>query len=428
MLGPFLFFEVPSKLSRSFDKFSHPRSAMSDVSLTTVIQRASVLIDSSRPEKSENLQQVLTTRLGSHDSALGRHEQDRSGANLQSLQQETAFKCLQELKSIQDIEGSQLPSSHASESEVPVGAIGTRDLATIRTLLSIVLKWGVQPSYTKMIQSWPITTSKVPTTSHIIDLTGAPEAYMTTRDLVLDLLTFIFPDGVHGRINDTIITVSIIERHLHDLLRPCLALGWLPKSMSSPQMPVVDEIRPKIMRLLSRYNFLDICLISAFSHSTLVFRHIRSFLHLVLCWTKPRCPRSMFVRLVLHCSADNYFVLTGCTGFLSLSLAKRMTAAMRMTKFLLISSITYTRSSLVFPCTSQLRYGICMTHQITLLILSLDIFCHHGSAFNRSSEYAAFSTIEECPPIRLRPLTYAVWGKQLQTPANRHIPDQEVSP
>jgi hypothetical protein len=83
----------------------------------------------------------------------------------------------------------------------------------------------------------------------IIDLTTTPEDYRQLSSFLVRILALLLPDGLHGRLPQTLITTTLLDRHLTDILKPCIALGWLPKSLSSEGTPTLDEIRPKIMRL-----------------------------------------------------------------------------------------------------------------------------------------------------------------------------------
>jgi len=61
----------------------------------------------------------------------------------------------------------------------------------------------------------------------------------------------LFPRGVHGTIPQTLITSTILNRHVTDILRPGIALGWVPKALSTESFLVADDLRPFIMRLMS---------------------------------------------------------------------------------------------------------------------------------------------------------------------------------
>jgi hypothetical protein len=185
--------------------------------------------------------QVLISRLHRYQVAVGRDERDYQASSLDDLQHETATEAL-----------LLLDRALSPDVQVNAGpAIGVRDMGTLRTLLSIVLKWGAEPRYTRLAENWP-GKPIAGQSSRIIDLTSCAQDYAVLRDILLRLFALIYPASVTGRMAGSGLALTLMSPHLAELIRPCVALGWLPKSLSTTVMPVVDEIRPMIMRLITR--------------------------------------------------------------------------------------------------------------------------------------------------------------------------------
>jgi hypothetical protein len=233
--------------------------------LADILRAVSFLIDSAQSASHSDLKAVLVSRLTQYYATLGHHDKQIASTE-EELQLETAQEALSVVERVQKIlsrDGSPTPPTsegksqglernHHTLSEAP--AIGTRDLAQLRTLISITFKWGVELLLVRVVTAWPCTPSSTQCSrSKVIDLTTIPEDYKQLSSLLVHLLTILFPDGVDGSLPQTLITATLLNRHLADLLNPCIALGWLPKSLSSEATPAVDEIRPKIMHLLGMY-------------------------------------------------------------------------------------------------------------------------------------------------------------------------------
>ncbi|KAF9451696.1 hypothetical protein P691DRAFT_723445 [Macrolepiota fuliginosa MF-IS2] len=193
-----------------------------------------------------DLKSILESRLSQYYTS---RNQDWSSDSLGSLRDAELLTARESLSVVERIQ--QLL---AIEDDAVVPTIGTRDLGQIRTLLSLVFKWGTDPLLSKVKEAWPSKTSSSsagPSTSRIVDLSTLLDDYTLLSQLTLRILGLVFPNGVHGRLPQSFVTTTVLNRHLVDVLRPAFALGWLPKSMSTDQAPVVDAIRPLVMRLLS---------------------------------------------------------------------------------------------------------------------------------------------------------------------------------
>lgn len=231
--------------------------------LSRILHAGSFLIEPTKSTPSADLCDLLVSRLSQYHSSLGHDESVPQASTLEEVQLQTAQAALCVVERVQQIldvdesntsapETSQTESvSQDAPSELGAPVIGTRDLAQLRTLLSITFKWGVEPLLVLITSAWPSKpSSTISSVPKIIDLTTTPEDYRRLSSLLIRLIALLFPDGVYGSLPQTLISVTIINRHLTNLLKPCVALGWLPKSLSSEATPTVNEIRPKVMRLL----------------------------------------------------------------------------------------------------------------------------------------------------------------------------------
>ncbi|KAJ7507767.1 hypothetical protein B0H11DRAFT_2314195 [Mycena galericulata] len=169
------------------------------------------LIESASDNASHDLKSVLSSRLARFYACL---EQNDRVDSSQSLELTTATEALNVLERVHTILDSE---------DVP---IGTRDLAELRTLLAIAFKWGVDPLLSRAMLAWPSKSAR----SQIIDLTNTPEDYSLLCDFVSRLLRIALPANEPT------------------LLRPCIAVGWLPKALAPDAAP--DSIRPMTARLL----------------------------------------------------------------------------------------------------------------------------------------------------------------------------------
>jgi hypothetical protein len=234
--------------------------------LSVVLADGACLIESEGPSSSADLKTSLINRLSRYYNRRGSGNVSPSGS-LEKVQLTTATEALSVVRRAQNILGANaLDEGQANTPDVsrqPL-LIGTRDLAEIRTLLSIIFKWGVDPLMAKVVSAWP--TKKSSEGPRIIDLTSSSEDYSLLSSMASNLMDLLFPGDVADprvRMPETLITVSILNRHLTDLLRPCITLGWLPRSLASDSRPPLDAIRPRIMRLLNLYAFIRYRLLSS---------------------------------------------------------------------------------------------------------------------------------------------------------------------
>jgi hypothetical protein len=232
--------------------------------LSRYLAAGSLLIHSEKGGPAPNLRAVLLARLAQYRAQCGLPECDGDDFSLEQAQEETAQGALSVVERVQRIldqdgeEGMRLAPPNASvrsredePGEVPL--IGTRDISQLRTLLSIVFKWGTGPLLASVQVVWPARGGGT-TGSEILDVDDAPQSYAKLTTMTRRLLWLLFPRGVRGTIPQTLVTSTLLNRHITDLLRPGIALGWIPKALSMESFPVVDDLRPLIMRLMSMYD------------------------------------------------------------------------------------------------------------------------------------------------------------------------------
>ena len=196
-----------------------------------------------------NLREVLLARLVQYRAQRGLPERDHGDLSLEQAQEETAQEALSVVESVQGmLDQDAYPAPDTSR------VIGTRDISQLRTLLSIVFKWGTEPLLGDVQVVWP---TKGRTQTQLVDANDAPRSYERLTTMTRQLLSLLFPRGVHGTLPQTLITSTLLHRHVTDILRPSIALGWVPKDLFPESFPVVDDFRPLVMRLMSMYVLLS---------------------------------------------------------------------------------------------------------------------------------------------------------------------------
>lgn len=201
---------------------------MAQEDLANILHAGSFLLDISGPVE-HDLKNVLVRRLTQYHEILG--SSPPSLDTVQDAQLETAQCALHIVERVQCLLDNPDPP-----------AIGTRDLNTLRTLLSLIFRWGTEPLYTHLSPSFP--SKPTASTPKIIDLTNTPADHATLSELLSRLMSLLFPDGPKSTPPQTHISSTLLARHAVDLLRPSMALGWLP---SAP----VEPLRSSVLRLLA---------------------------------------------------------------------------------------------------------------------------------------------------------------------------------
>ena len=225
------------------------------MTLDPILRAAAHLVNKTTPTNhaTENLQSVLSARLSKYYTERGVPEVDYEKADLSAVQLQTAKEALFAVRQVHDA----LTLAEANQSEkgtvrTETPALGTRDVSHLRMLISIVFKWGTDALLDRLMPNW--TTPVLPKARgsvSIVDLTRGPEDYKELCDLTYRLLSMVLPSGHRGQLSQSFLANILLTRHLSDILKPCITLGWLPKALSTPSTPVQDDIRPPTMRLLS---------------------------------------------------------------------------------------------------------------------------------------------------------------------------------
>lgn len=195
---------------------------------------------------------ILKQRLVQYYAIIGADCPNLDG-NIEDLHLRTAMEALYVLECLQRICSRDDAASHPQEGPSSAG-IGSRDLAQVRTLGAIVFKWGVEPPLGRVVNAIPVRTPAKPQAhagAKIIDLTGVPDDYERLSSTVSRLLRLPFTEEPQGSLLQTAVTSILLNKHLADLLKPCVVLGWMPKNLATDSVKPVDSIRPLVMRLLS---------------------------------------------------------------------------------------------------------------------------------------------------------------------------------
>ena len=227
--------------------------------LTRWLSAGSLLIHSEKGGPATNLREVLLTRLAQYRTERGLPVRDDGDLSLERAQEETAHEALSVVEGVQGIldqDAHPAPDTSPVSGEDAAGGpvIGTRDISQLRTLLSIVFKWSTEPLLAHVQVVWP---AKGRTQTQLVDANDAPHSYERLTTFTRRLLSMLFPRGVHGTLPQTLITSILLHRHVTDILRPAIALGWIPKSLFPETFPVVDDFRPLVMRLITMYELLS---------------------------------------------------------------------------------------------------------------------------------------------------------------------------
>jgi len=208
--------------------------------LSTIFAYANCLTAS---EPSPDLKSILYTRLTRYynlkDAKFPDGFQIEQYA-LEDLQRLTAKEALNTVLEIQAVEqGSSSKTSHA---------LGARDLAQLRTLVSIIFRWGTGPLLTTCLLVWPPAAAGG---QKIIDYESISGQYKSLVGFAVSLMNILLPNGPGGSLANTHVATILINRYLVDLLKTCLALGWLPKSLAIGSIVAHDPLRLVTLRLVS---------------------------------------------------------------------------------------------------------------------------------------------------------------------------------
>ncbi|KAF9055058.1 hypothetical protein BDZ89DRAFT_1055678 [Hymenopellis radicata] len=214
--------------------------------IQNVLHAGSLLLDSSSSNQSavkQSLNDTLLQRLWRYYDYEQIPRKLDDSSNLDEIQLVTAEESLSVVVRAQNLLGSD-----EAEDDVPV--IGTRDIAQLRALLGIAFKWGVDLLLPRVMVALPKVTSKAGP-SRIASLDTAGQDFKRLAALLANTLALLFPNGPNSQLPQTLITTTLVNRHLTDILKPSIALGWLPKALATDTIHPMDDVRPVILRLLS---------------------------------------------------------------------------------------------------------------------------------------------------------------------------------
>lgn len=225
------------------------------MALDSILRAAAHLVNKSAltNNANENLNSVLSARLSKYYAERGVPEVNYDKTDLSAVQLQTAKEALFVVRQVHEnlvLAEANQPGKATIQSVIPT--LGTRDVSNLRTLISIVFKWGTDALLDRVLPNWittPSPNSKAPAT--VVDLTTGPEDYKELCDLTYQLLLVVLPSGHQGQLSQSFVANLLLTRYLGDVLKLCITLGWLPKALSAPSIPVQDDIRPLTMRLLS---------------------------------------------------------------------------------------------------------------------------------------------------------------------------------
>jgi len=216
---------------------------MSQDDLNAVLKAGTYLVAHSKDRAHNELKSVLLSRLREYHNCIGTSIPSEADTfALERVQRLTAQASLEVLEKCQAILAVE-----DEEREEP--KIGSRDLSELRTLLSVVFNWGTVPLLSRLISSWPDSADR--SSREVIDLTDMPENFQMLSDLTSRLLGLLYPASSPTKLPNTHITTSILQYHLSELLRPIIALGWLPSALATGDLHPMLTLRPIVGRLLA---------------------------------------------------------------------------------------------------------------------------------------------------------------------------------
>ena len=225
-------------------------SILAEELASALAQGTCLLETSSIPSNSPGLKSVLHSRLlkyyaclESQDGVKGEFRESSTLEEMQFLTAKEALSVVQKVHHVLNIEDG-------TPDQVP--SIGTRDLAQLRTLLSLIFRWGIEPLFNRVALALPVVNT-ANTGAKIVDVSQESDDYRFLSEFVVSVYFLIFPRGVQAQISQTLITTTILHRHVSDLLSPSIALGWLPERLSSSSFPIIHEMRSSVIHLLKLY-------------------------------------------------------------------------------------------------------------------------------------------------------------------------------
>jgi hypothetical protein len=210
--------------------------------LSNLLEASAFLISSTSSNLGSDLKSLLLARLSQYYNRLGQPTTDRDPGSitLHDARLETANQALRVIERIQCI----LIENGSLEA-----ILGVRDLAQLRTLLSIVFRWSVEPLLARVAKAWSNGHHEDPA----INATTISEDYKLLHSTTWRILSLLFPNDLNVPAEQTEITRTLLNSQLSGILKPSLTLGWIPKSFSSVSTPTAGEIRQLTLRLLNMF-------------------------------------------------------------------------------------------------------------------------------------------------------------------------------
>ena len=219
---------------------------MSASALAALLSDAGVLVDTSSDAKPQpTFTSILKKRLvalysrKNDSSAITALENLTSRDELELLTAREALSLLCGIQTMVDVGSERLLSNSTDDSHPEPSLLGTRDLGILRTLLSLVFRWGIYHLYAQVSES----------NDGMVNIAASnDEDFCLLADLTASTLSLVFPDGPQGRVSQTLITSMIVARHIQDLLLPSITLGWLPE-VSKKLTHDMPDFRSAVTRL-----------------------------------------------------------------------------------------------------------------------------------------------------------------------------------
>lgn len=174
---------------------------------------------------------------------------EEEGADLKKIQYITAMELLRIILKLQDI----LDQEETQSAGPPL--LGTRDIACVKTALSIVMKWGLEPLMTELdIYTSEGLKPSIDRPSAIIDLTDKPIDLERLPAVLVDFMHLMFKEDMK-KIRQSWITSSLLSNYAVDLLTPLLILGWQPKPVLG-SLEQKQQLKAFSIRFLGLYVFI----------------------------------------------------------------------------------------------------------------------------------------------------------------------------
>lgn len=244
--------------------------------LQDVLKAGSIIAGTEAGEKATNattLDEILRQRLAKFEGIVA-HGLKLADLDLAELELLTAKESVWVIERVQTAllesqppsESRASPSSPADTSQQAAPPLlGQRDLAQVRIHLSIAFKWGTELLLNRILPTLPNKRSpKLPPGAQYVDLTTACEDYMSLWQMLSRLFNIVSVDGLEGtrQLSNTVVVTTLVNRHVTDLLRPMICLGWLPDELRGDLPSYGALIRPFVMHFLQwcvsycRYNVI----------------------------------------------------------------------------------------------------------------------------------------------------------------------------